>query len=332
LVKNYSENWRMMHKNNFYLVAALSCLSILGFVQSSNAQSCSPGTTIEKDVLQSEVRTGDGPLFEDGAPVIRKTVFTAPNSYVIVNYNFIEQRRWGKASFRINEFAAGTNTISLSDVQSAKRDLADYIGGQFSIRDIVKVNARQRLEQMSNQYASAASVVSASNAQLELFLEAIPRSQKRTSLIQGFLRVKMKCVGFSNPNELRLALKNEIDRILNQAPPEPSPLPVLYGAFAFSQTVGEYGIAWGNTTAREAETAAMQSCRNLGASDCQILTSFTTSGAIARGDDGRASWAVRGELGEAERAALEACRSHSTQPDTCKIIFRRNADGTEAFG
>ena len=236
----------MRKKLKLSLVSGLSCLSVLGFIQTSNAQVCTPGQTIERDVAHNQARTGDGPLFEDGSPLIRQTFFTAERGYIIVGYNFIVQSQWGKTSHRINEFAAGTNTISVNDVQSAKRDLADYIGGRVDILDKVKIDARQRLEQVSSQYVSLAQQASTSHAKLELTLEAIPRSQKRTSNLQGFLRVKLRCIGFTNQNEVRLALQKEVDRVLNQAPPsqpsqpsQPKQCPDSYSKQAFSGRTGQ---------------------------------------------------------------------------------------------
>jgi hypothetical protein len=81
---------------------------------------------------------------------------------------------------------------------------------------------------------------STSNATVQLTLEAIPRSQKRTSAIWGVLRVKLKCVGFTNENNLRLALRSEVDRVLNQAPPaSPKQCPGSYSKQAFRGRTGQ---------------------------------------------------------------------------------------------
>ncbi|MHC5615100.1 MAG: hypothetical protein ACYTXA_30015 [Nostoc sp.] len=102
----------------------------------------------------------------------------------------------------------------------------NYIGGKVSILDKIKIDARQRLEQLSSQYLSLSKQAATSNATLQLTLEAIPRSRKRTSDIQGFLRVNLKCVGFTNQNDLRLSLQREVDQILAKGSvPTPPPTP-----------------------------------------------------------------------------------------------------------
>ncbi|MHC5675405.1 hypothetical protein [Nostoc sp.] len=102
----------------------------------------------------------------------------------------------------------------------------NYIGGKVSVLDKIKIDARQRLEQLSSQYLSLSKQAATSNATLQLTLEAIPRSRKRTSDIQGFLRVNLKCVGFTNQNDLRLSLQREVDQILAKGSvPTPPPTP-----------------------------------------------------------------------------------------------------------
>jgi hypothetical protein len=196
----------------------LSGMMTIGWAEIVSAQVCKPGQSTVRDVAHNDARTGDGPVFSDGEPVVRQTTFTASDGYMITGYEFIQQGSWGKTSRRVDEFAANTQLITASNVESTKRELTDYIGGKISILDKVKIDARQRLEQLSSQYLSLAKQASTSNATLQLTLEAIPRSGKRTSSIWGFLRVQLRCVGFTNQNELRLALRSEVDRVLNQSP------------------------------------------------------------------------------------------------------------------
>jgi hypothetical protein len=116
--------------------------------------------------------------------------------------------------------------VTASSVESVKRELVDYIGGKVSILDKIKIDARQRLEQSSNQYLALAKQASTSNAAVQLTLEAIPRSKKRTSAIWGVLKVNLQCVGFTNQSDLRLSLRREVDQILAKGVvPTPAPVP-----------------------------------------------------------------------------------------------------------
>jgi hypothetical protein len=99
-----------------------------------------------------------------------------------------------------------------------------------------------------------------------------------------------------------------------------------YAAFAFSNQAKEYAFAYGMPNQSEVEKNALQSCRNLGVSDCKILAWFSNAfGAIARADDRTTGWAYSNSRGEAEQAALQNCRRGSTKPDTCKVIFSKSA-------
>ena len=195
---------------------------VIGQSTPSNAQTCTPGEIIVRDVAKNEARTGDGPLTHDGPPLVRQASFTTEPGYMIVDYTYIEISSWGKNSKRIDEFGSKTILFTNSDVESIKHELLDYIGGKVEIASKIKIDANQRLEELSSQYLSLAQQATTSNATLQLTLEAIPRSQMRTSSISGFLRVQLKCVGVANKNDLRLALQKEVDRILGGEEPPPS--------------------------------------------------------------------------------------------------------------
>ncbi len=169
-----------------YLSIFLGGILIVGLAEASSAQVCTPGQSIVKEVAHNEARTGDGPVFSDGEPLARQSTFTADPGYAIVRYEFVEQRSWGKTSKRIDELAAGTTLITGSDIESTKRELTDYIGGKVSILDKIKIDARQRLEQLSSQYLSLSKQAVTSNATLQLTLEAIPRSQKERPTFKVF--------------------------------------------------------------------------------------------------------------------------------------------------
>ncbi|HBC41095.1 MAG TPA: hypothetical protein DCZ88_04140 [Pseudanabaena sp.] len=65
-------------------------------------------------------------MFSDGEPLVRQTTFTASDGYMITGYEFIQQGSRGKTSWRIDEFAANTQLITASNVESTKRELTDY--------------------------------------------------------------------------------------------------------------------------------------------------------------------------------------------------------------
>ncbi len=155
------------------------------------------------------------------------------------------------------------------------------------------------------------------------------------------MRVTLKCVGFTNQNDLRLSLRREVDQILAKGvvpTPTPAPKPdqnARFAAFAVSNSAGEYGIAWGSQTQAEAENAALQACTNLGFSDCSIATWYKgdTYGAIAKADDKSSTgWALGSSREEAEQIALRGCRERAQNPDSCKIVFSRSANGLRAHG
>lgn len=232
----------IMRKSAFLLLGIFSFSGtlVVGWANPSNAQSCTPGEIIVRDVAHNQARTGDGPLIGDGSPLVRQVTFTAEPEYMIVDYQYIQQGSWGKTSRRIDEFGRKTTIITSSDIESVKGEMIDYIGGKVSILDKIKIDARQRLEQLSNQYLSLAMQAKASNATLQLTLEAIPRSQYRTSAIWGFLRVRLKCVGVTNQNDLRLALRREVDLVLNQVPPPPpGKCPGTYSRQVFGGHTGQ---------------------------------------------------------------------------------------------
>jgi Domain of unknown function (DUF4189) len=312
-----------MHKKlNFLPSFALFIgMFVVGLAEASSAQVCTPGQSIVKEVAHNEARTGDGPVFSDGEPLVRQTTFTADPGYAIVRYEFVEQRSWGKTSRRIDELAAGTNFITASNVESVKRELTDYIGGKVSILDKIKIDARQRLEQLSSNYLSLSKQAITSNATLQLTLEAIPRSQKRTSDIQGFLRVTLKCVGFTNQNDLRLSLQREVDQILAKGV-VPTPTPQRFGAIARSDSTGKRGWAWGFETPQKAESGAIQAC---GSSDCKSMWFRDNFGALAEADDNAwaAMWGSSRE--EAEQNALQNCQKNSRRPETCKAVLLVNS-------
>jgi hypothetical protein len=88
-------------------------------------------------------------------------------------------------------------------------------------------------------------------------------------------------------------------------PPPPAP----YGAVAFGDQ-GAQGMSWNQTSAADADRAALNLCGRYG-KNCKLLYRFqNTCGALAKSEDGRHAEAATGpSQQQAETNAIAACRS-----------------------
>jgi serine/threonine-protein kinase len=93
-------------------------------------------------------------------------------------------------------------------------------------------------------------------------------------------------------------------------------------AIYFSQDSGTYGYSWKQPTERAADNAAYDSC---GKRDCQQAVVHDQCGALAIGDGNGWGGGSGGNAREAERAAIDTCRSYNNV--NCRVEVSGCANG-----
>ena len=80
------------------------------------------------------------------------------------------------------------------------------------------------------------------------------------------------------------------------------------GAIAYDADAGAFGSAWGAQDRDAAAVAAVADCRAYGAACAPVLSFADACGALARGRAAAHAAKAGATVGEAEAAALAACR------------------------
>ena len=100
----------------------------------------------------------------------------------------------------------------------------------------------------------------------------------------------------------------------------------VWGAIATADNA-EFGKSWNFPTRSDAESAAMEECRIKG-TNCILRMSFTTCGAVARGEDGALGWARNSSMDEAINRAYKECQTQTSTE--CSLLTKVCADGSES--
>jgi hypothetical protein len=88
-----------------------------------------------------------------------------------------------------------------------------------------------------------------------------------------------------------------------EAPPSPG----AYGAIAYDQKTGSWGMASASQDKKSAEESALGYCKKYSA-DCKIVESFSKQcGAVATGTGNRIGWAVNNDVRQAGLDAISKC-------------------------
>lgn len=134
----------------------------------------------------------------------------------------------------------------------------------------------------------------------------------------------------------QINLANNVGRSIT-FPSEVSPPTTIaegqrFAAFVHSESLNRYSTSWGFQTRGEATLEAMRKCFQQGATDCQLVTTYTTYGVIVRAQNGYSTWVVDNSREDAEKKALTTCLNESPFPSTCKVVISRSARGDQAYG
>ena len=83
------------------------------------------------------------------------------------------------------------------------------------------------------------------------------------------------------------------------------------GSLAFGRNSARSGVSYDYRSGRDADERALSEC---GSRDCRIVSRFSGQcAAIATGRNGGFGWATRSRMGDAERAAIDNCRSEGNR-------------------
>jgi hypothetical protein len=92
-----------------------------------------------------------------------------------------------------------------------------------------------------------------------------------------------------------------------------------WGAIAYSDKTGNYGLSYGYARLSEARRSALAECK---ASDCDVMAWFSNScGAVAAGEDDVSFGAQNNSRSAAERLAVAGCVRLGG--GTCKLVVSR---------
>jgi hypothetical protein len=93
-----------------------------------------------------------------------------------------------------------------------------------------------------------------------------------------------------------------------------------YGAIAYGEDSGAWGLADASASEAKAEKSALRFCGKNG-KDCKIVKTFSnTCAAIAEDDEGNVGWATADVKKKAVDAAIEACNDKSDK-ENCKAAI-----------